>query len=302
MGRASSTCSTQCSANIALVAGAVLLLASAPAAAHDGPHESAASQLPWWGGWNLDLLTLASLGLIGGFYAVGVGRLWHSAGAGHGVSRTQAVAFAAGMLALVIALISPLDPLSDELSAAHMVQHMLLMMVAAPLFVIGIPPLAALWALPKRGRRALGRSLGQLRTWRPPWYVLWQPLLLFALFALTLWVWHLPTLYEAALRSRPVHELQHVMFFVTSLLFWRVLLDPLSRLRMSMGAGVLYLFLTSLHATIDLSDASPRARKNAAVSSMVSSAGRNVIPSSGSAICVRNGPIPASTSRISSNV
>jgi putative membrane protein len=148
-----------------------------------------------------------------------------------------------------VALISSLAGSSGELQSAHMIQHMLIMMVAAPLFILGAPALVMLWALPRRSRHEVGRWLGRLGSWRPPWYLLWQPVLLCVLFALALWVWHLPALYEAALRSRPVHEVQHVSFFVVSALFWRVLLDPLSRLRMNVGAGVLYLFLTSLHAT-----------------------------------------------------
>ena len=202
-----------------------------------------------WGRWNIDALTIASLAGLSFVYLLGLSRLWRSAGSAHGVSRGQPVAFAAAIGSLVIALLSPLDAASDELQSAHMIQHMLIMMVAAPLFILGAPALVMLWALPRRWRTRLGRGLGRLGAWRPPWYFLWQPVLMCVLFALALWVWHLPALYEAALRSRAVHEVQHISFFVVSCLFWRVLLDPLSRLRMNVGAGVLYLFLTSLHAT-----------------------------------------------------
>ena len=202
-----------------------------------------------WGRWNLDVLTIASLAGLTIVYGAGLARLWRSAGVGRGISRRQPVAFAAAIASLVVALISPLDAASDELQSAHMIQHMLIMMVAAPLFVVGAPALAMLWALPRTWRRDVGRSLGWLGIWRPPWYLLWQPVLLCVLFAVALWVWHLPALYQAALRSRAVHEVQHISFFVVSCLFWRVLFDPLSRLRMNVGAGVLYLFLTSLHAT-----------------------------------------------------
>ena len=231
---------------VAAAAG-VCLWRAAGAHAHGG--ESHEEHGAWWARWNWDLLTIASLGLLSWAYAVGLARLWRSAGPDRGVSRWQAAAFAAAMASLVVALLSPLDPISDELQSAHMVQHMVLMMVAAPLFVMGAPALVMLWALPRPTRRAAAQWLGRLGSWRPPWYVLWQPALLFGLYALALWVWHLPVLYEAALRSRPVHEVQHIIFFVASCLFWRVLLDPLSRLRMNVGAGVVYLFLTSLHAT-----------------------------------------------------
>lgn len=221
------------------------------AQAHGGEaHGEGGASVAWWARWNLDALTITSFLLLSCAYALGLGRLWRRAGTGRGVSHWQAAAFAAAIFSLVVALISPLDPLSDELGSAHMVQHMVLMMIAAPLFVLGAPAVVMLWALPGHARQTAGRWLGKLGEWRPPWYVLWQPVLLFALFALALWIWHLPAFYQAALRSRLVHETQHITFFVTSCLFWRVLLDPLSRLRMNVGAGVLYLFLTSLHATL----------------------------------------------------
>jgi putative membrane protein len=85
---------------------------------------------------------------------------------------------------------------------------------------------------------------------RARWYWLWQPLIMCGLYAAVLWVWHLPVLYEAALRNRWIHEIQHLMFFIVACMFWRVLIDPLARLRLSYGAGVIYLFATSLHATV----------------------------------------------------
>src|SRR5205085_10982078 len=74
------------------------------------------------------------------------------------------------------------------------------------------------------------------------------PLLAWALYAAALWVWHAPAFYETALRSRAIHDLQHLCFLGTAFLFWRVLLDPVRRLRLSRGAGVLYLFTTCLQS------------------------------------------------------
>jgi cytochrome c oxidase assembly factor CtaG len=214
--------------------------------AHAADHDGAVS----WNRWNWDALTIASLLILAGVYLIGLARLWQSAGAQRGVSWREPTAFAVAIVALVIALISPLDPASDELQSAHMIQHMLIMMVAAPLFVMGLPALVMLWALPRPWRQQIAQAMARLGSLRPPWYLLWQPVALCALFALTLWIWHLPALYEGALRNRWVHDFQHITFFVASCLFWRVLLDPLSRLRMNVGAGVIYLFLTSLHATL----------------------------------------------------
>src|SRR3954468_17442888 len=98
-------------------------------------------------------------------YAVGIARLWRNAGVGQGVARLQALAFACGWLALVAALVSPLDELAEALFTAHMAQHELLMVVAAPLLALASPLVAYLWALPPPARRSAmaatrGRALG----------------------------------------------------------------------------------------------------------------------------------------------
>src|SRR5437763_14922412 len=108
-----------------------------------------------WRTWSFEpgvVLSLLALVLMYGF---GVWRLWRTAGAGSGISRGQAAAFACGWMALVVALVSPLDALSDELFSAHMVQHELLIVVAAPLIVLGAPAIALMWLLPPRPRMSL---------------------------------------------------------------------------------------------------------------------------------------------------
>jgi putative membrane protein len=214
--------------------------------AHAGEHHDGQ---PWWMMWNLDPLILASLFALALLYSIGLMRIWSRAGVGRGVARWQAICFAGAIVTLVIALVSPLDPMSDELQSAHMVQHMTLMSLSAPLFILGAPATVMLWAAPAPWRQ---RLMGWRRVeWiRARWYWLWQPLIMCGLYAAVLWVWHLPVLYEAALRNRWIHEIQHLMFFIVACMFWRVLIDPLARLRLSYGAGVIYLFATSLHATV----------------------------------------------------
>src|SRR6185436_14283201 len=87
-----------------------------------------------------------------GLYAVGVTRLWRSAGYGRGVRPFEALAYTAGCASLVIALSPPLDEWSERWLAAHMVQHELLMVVAAPLIAAGAPLVGMLWAIPLRLR------------------------------------------------------------------------------------------------------------------------------------------------------
>src|SRR4029079_7775238 len=88
-------------------------------------------------------------------YSVGVVRLWRSAGYGRGIRPLEVLAFATGWLALVIALSPPLDEWSEQWLAAHMVQHELLMVVAAPLVAFGAPLVGILWAVPSRVRPTL---------------------------------------------------------------------------------------------------------------------------------------------------
>jgi putative membrane protein len=229
----------------------IMLLPSAPVTvlAHGAPrppHEG-----PWWTAWNWEQpLVVTNLSILTLLYAAGLVRLWSRGGRGKTISVRTAVAFAAGMASLFAALVSPVDVYSDELSWMHMIQHMMLMGVAAPLLVLGSPFLVSLWAMPLAWRRAYGNLKRRVESWKPGRYLLWQPALMWSLFAFTLWVWHVPRFYEATLYDDLFHDFQHFSFVAVACLFWRVLLDPVSRLRLGRGAGVLYLFLTSLHATI----------------------------------------------------
>jgi cytochrome c oxidase assembly factor CtaG len=151
------------------------------------------------------------------------------------------------MLTLAVTLLSPLDRLSEQVAWAHMVQHVLLMTVAAPLLVLGSPWLVLFWGLSAPTRRALGRCWYRLGRWRSVWLLTWSPLAVWSLHMLVTWLWHAPALYEAALRRAWVHDLQHLCFLAAGCLYWRLLLDPLSRLRLIPAAGVLLLFTTTLH-------------------------------------------------------
>ena len=175
------------------------------------------------------------------WYAWGVFVLWTHAAIGHGIAARHAAAFLAGWLALVVALVSPLDSLSESLFSAHMVQHELLMLVAAPLFVVARPLAAWAWALPPAWRRTLGRVF-HAPLWRAPWLVITGPIAAWWIHAIALWVWHVPTLFEAALDNEVVHTAQHITFLFAALLFWWSVLRASSR--GSRGIAVLSLFTT----------------------------------------------------------
>jgi cytochrome c oxidase assembly factor CtaG len=190
----------------------------------------------------------SSLGLLGGLYLAGVVRIWRSAGVGRGVRTWEAGAFASGWVALIIALFPPIDRWSTMFQAAHMVQHELLMVVAAPLIAISAPIVALLWGLPLRLRR---NGLELLR--RPPvtlmWAALTAPISVFLLHAVALWVWHLPALYDAALAHESIHVVQHLCFFGSAALFWWGIANGRYR-RAGYGVAVVYVFATAVHSGV----------------------------------------------------
>lgn len=155
--------------------------------------------------------------------------------------------FAGAILAVLAALLPPIDLLSEELLSVHMIQHMLLMMVAAPLFVFSYSDFFIRMGFSNPGRRRLWkvqRSLSGRGLQRAA-----RPLFIAGLYALVLWIWHLPRLYESALGNRWIHNIQHLAFFLSSYFFWKVLLRRVGRPALNSAAGIIYLFAASLHST-----------------------------------------------------
>jgi putative membrane protein len=147
--------------------------------------------------------------------------LWWQGGRGVGVAhgRRRTAAFWAGVLTLVIALNSPLDIESERLFWVHMVQHVLLLTVAPALLVISRPMPRVLRALPLHSRLRLvheirhGRLGAPLRWLARPW-VAWGA------FALSILLWHVPALYDDALRHQGIHDLEHLTYIGSGILFW----------------------------------------------------------------------------------
>jgi cytochrome c oxidase assembly factor CtaG len=190
-------------------------------------------------------MLVSSLVACLGVYGAGVARLWRSAGYGRGIRPFEALAFAAGCLALVFALSAPLDEWSEQSLAAHMVQHELLMIVAAPLIAAGAPLVGILWALPSKSRQLLVGAVQ--RTALPAiWRIVTTPASAFMLYGLALWTWHIPGLYDEALEREAIHAVQHLCFFGTATLFWWGIVHGRQG-RMGYGAAVVYLFVTALH-------------------------------------------------------
>jgi cytochrome c oxidase assembly factor CtaG len=149
---------------------------------------------------------------------------------------------------LASALLSPLHWLSEHLFTAHMLEHELLMAVAAPLLVLARPGGALLWGLPQSWRPAIG-GLGQNRAVAALWGWHTDPLAATVMHGVAIWIWHVPILFETALQHPVVHWLQHLSFLVTGLFFWWALIYGRAR-RRGYGAAVLYLFVTALHTGV----------------------------------------------------
>ncbi len=201
-----------------------------------------------WAAWSLEPGVVVSLGLMAWLYWSGIRRLWRNAGSGHGVRRREALFFGLGWASLVLALVSPLHRLGEALFSAHMVQHELLMVVAAPLLVLGRPIVALLWSVPLPWRRAAGNITARSSVQRT-WHLLTLPAVAWAVHAVAIWLWHVPALFQATLDSDLIHTAQHLSFLGSALLFWWSLLRVREG-RLGRPAAILYLFTTALHTSL----------------------------------------------------
>jgi cytochrome c oxidase assembly factor CtaG len=223
---------------LALLA-ALLWLAAAPAWAHVAGFahsEPGWSLAPW-----VLIPVLASLAL----YGVGALRLARRSGPGRELLARRSWLFAAGWLALALAVLSPLHEAGERSFTLHMVEHEVLMLAAAPLLVLSRPLGAMVWAFPLAARRALGGL--ERRAWvRGPWRALTEPVTATLIQAAALWIWHMPSLFDLALSVEGWHAAQHLSFLVSALLFWSAMLER--RSRGGVGLAAICLFATSIIA------------------------------------------------------
>jgi putative membrane protein len=228
------------------IAGGLTCVLPALAGAHQR-QTGAVAGLPPPGSWSLPAWVVVLLLLALAGYALGSWRVWRRAGWGRGVQWQHVAAFAAGWLVLAAALVSPLDALGAWLFSGHMVQHELLMVVAAPLLVLGRPLAAWTWAFGPGLRPGLG-ALVRVPAVAAGWRWITAPVAAWSAHALALWGWHVPAFFDAALQSEPIHILQHLTFLGTALLFWWSVLggDP----RTARAAPMVLLFTTMLHSSI----------------------------------------------------
>lgn len=236
------------SRRLCLLLGAVLAaLAPVPALAHES---QAVAPTDLWHAWQPDPSVLIGALLAGWLYARGTATIWRHAGGRRALPGWRVFCFWAGLAALVLALASPLDTLAGTLFSAHMGQHLLLVAVVPPLMLLGLPLLVVLDGLPRGWRRWLV-DRWQAREWPGAlWWWLTQPLLAWVLNAAGVWVWHEPTLYQAAVRHEAIHICEHLTFLITSFLFWWCIIQPVGRRRLDPGLAVLSLFIMGMQGAV----------------------------------------------------
>lgn len=220
-------------------AAAILMSASLPVLALAHGDSAPAPEFPAvLLAWRLDPLPIGGALLAGGLY------LWAARLVGrrhprHRPSGWRSAAFLAGLAAILVALVSPIEAYEGALFSVHMVQHMLLELVAAPLLLLGAPVTLALRAASASVRRGLLVVLHSRAV-----SVISFPLLAWLLFAAVNWGWHFSTLYSDALENDALHYVQHATFLGAALLFWWPVigLDP-SRWRLPYPVRLFYLFV-----------------------------------------------------------
>jgi cytochrome c oxidase assembly factor CtaG len=203
------------------------LASAAPAMAHAG-HDAI--------GWTLDASVTLPLLLAALFYAAGYCRIWRRAGRGRERLARSAGLYSGGWLILSGALVSPLHEAGEHSFTMHMIEHELLMLPAALLLVAARPGPVMLWGLPLSIRQLTG-SIARLSLWRR----LSDPVTATAIQGMVIWLWHMPSPFNLALRHEGWHIVQHLCFIAGALLFWWAMLH-----RSSEALAAVCLFATSM--------------------------------------------------------
>jgi len=205
--------------------------------AHDGSYSPVPTGMSMW-----DALAIVMLLGFGGLYGKGQRRMRER---GAVTRRIEPVAFWSGWIVMLGAILPPLDTLVVERFSLHMVQHELLMLGGVPLMIAGRPLATWMWAMPDVIRPHVARAL-QAGPVGVMWRVLTAPVIAWALHGLIVWLWHVPRLYDLAVRDEGVHAMQHAMFIGSSALFWWGLVYGRYG-RAGYGAAVFYVFTTVVH-------------------------------------------------------
>ena len=218
-----------------------VLLAGASSASAHVLGNTAAPSFDWnWQPWILASLALAALG-----YSRGLIRLHRRLERQALVGAGAIAAFYGGLAILFIALVSPLDSIAEELFWVHMIQHLLLLLVAAPLLVLGRPAIVWLWAFGRGGRRQIGHLWAASGLHRAV-EVAMHPILVWAVFCGVFIFWHFPGPYQWALRDEGLHTFEHLSFLLTALMFWSIVIEPSGRRRLEYGPTMVFVVTAAI--------------------------------------------------------
>jgi putative membrane protein len=174
--------------------------------------------------WSLPVYLTVSIALTGLIYVRGWFAIRKTRR--NQFSTARLLSFLAGLAILWLAIGSPMDGLADALLSAHMIEHLLLMSVVPPLLLCGLPVVPLLRGLPKVCRRFLVGPLVRTRNLRKFGHWLVKPIVAWLAMNFTFLAWHLPRAYDFALEHEVWHDVEHLCFLGTSILFWWVILRP----------------------------------------------------------------------------
>ncbi|HXV79406.1 MAG TPA: cytochrome c oxidase assembly protein [Candidatus Binatia bacterium] len=218
------------------------LFLALPAYAHVGSGDNVLTDWHWR--WDIIFVLV----IFGAIYARGWLRLRKIGGE---AKLSQLIFYVVALSAIGCALLSPLDDLASYLLIAHMAQHELLMMVAPPLILLANPVPILMWGLGAGARFQAGHLLARHSLIRRVRDFLGCMPVAWSLYVINLWAWHHPVLYEAALRNEWIHDLEHILFFLTALVFWWPVIRPVSRPALTEDAKrIIYLFLAAAQDTV----------------------------------------------------
>ncbi len=203
------------------------------------PDPSFATVLGWW---VLDPLAIAVLGVVGLLYLRGL-RDWKVRS--RPVSRWQVASFYLGLTLMLVALVSPLDRLSDEFFIAHAIQHSIIRVLAPVLILLGAPLTPVLRGLPSDWRMGIVRPLISNQAARAVYRQLIHPIAIPGIYIAVLIFWQFPEPHDAAIRSVWVHYLMHFTMIASAMLFWWLIIDPRPhRSQVHYGVRVLIMGIT----------------------------------------------------------
>ena len=191
--------------------------------------------------YSLDAWILVPLATISILYAIGTYRLnardapraWR-----------QHLLFWGGVVLTAVILLGPLHGLGEQSLTFHMVEHELLMVVAAPLLVLAKPVGTIIWSFPRLGRKIVGGVMVQPLI-RKVWDWATHGTVATVTHGLAIWIWHIPFLFNSALANIAMHRLQHLSFFGTAIIFWWALIR-----KSEPGGAAWHLFVTMVHMSL----------------------------------------------------